>query len=204
MLTIQADPVGIGFFLDKNSDQFGHGGADEGFQANLIAYSDSGKGYAVMANSDNGFMIFDRLAASVAKEYGWTSFKAEGMGTGMTLALIARMKGADRALAVHKQMRTEKPANEFNPSDLNSLGYMVMRDGTVSDAIKVFEANVALYPNDSNAYDSLGEAYMNAGRKDEAITNYKKSLELNPKNDNAMKMLEKLGVNWTPAGNTPK
>jgi Flp pilus assembly protein TadD len=101
-------------------------------------------------------------------------------------------------------MRTEKPANEFNPSDLNSLGYMVMRDGTVSDAIKVFEANVALYPNDSNAYDSLGEAYMNAGRKDEAITNYKKSLELNPKNDNAVKMLEKLGVNWTPAGNTPK
>jgi len=204
MLTIQADPVGLGFFLDKNSDQFGHAGADEGFQANLIAYSDSGKGYAVMANSDNGFMIFDRLAASVAKEYGRTSFKAEDMGKGMKLALIARLKGADRALAVYKQMRATKPANEFNPSDLNSLGYMVMRDGTVPDAIKAFEANVALYPNDSNAYDSLGEGYMNAGRKDEAITNYKKSLELNPKNDNAAKMLEKLGVNWTPAGNPPR
>jgi CubicO group peptidase (beta-lactamase class C family) len=204
MLTIQADPVGIGFFLDKNSDQFGHGGADEGFQANLIAYSDSGKGYAVMANSDNGFMIFDRLAASVAKEYGWTSFKAGDIGTGMKLALIARLKGTDRALAVYKQMRTEKSASESNPSDLNSLGYMVMRDGSVADAIKVFEANVALYPQDANAYDSLGEGYMNAGRKDEAIANYKKSLELNPKNDNGIKMLEKLGVKWTPAENTPR
>lgn len=36
----------------------------------------------------------------------------------------------------------------------------------------------------------------------EAITNYKKSLKLDPKNDNAVKMLEKLGVNWTPAANT--
>jgi CubicO group peptidase (beta-lactamase class C family) len=203
MLTIQADPVGLGFFLDKKSDFFGHGGADEGFQANLIAFSDSGKGYAVMANSDNGFMIFNRLAESVAKEYGWKSFEAQDERPGMKLALVARLKGTDRALAVYKQMRTEKPASAFDPSDLNTLGYVVMRDGSVAEAIKVFEANVSLYPNDSNAYDSLGEAYMTAGRKEEAITNYKKSLELNPKNDNAVKMLGKLGVHWT-GENTPK
>jgi CubicO group peptidase (beta-lactamase class C family) len=194
MLTIQADPVGIGFFLNKHSDQFGHGGSDDGFQADLIAFADSGKGIAVMANSDNGFVIFDRLAASVAKEYGWTSFQPEEEGVGSRLALIARLKGADRALEEYKAMRAARPAKDFQPSDLNSLGYTLLSAGQLNDAVRVFEANVALYPDDWNAYDSLGEGYMNAGRKDEAIANYNKSLQLNPKNDNGVKMLDKLGV----------
>jgi cytochrome c-type biogenesis protein CcmH/NrfG len=56
------------------------------------------------------------------------------------------------------------------------------------------EANVELYPEDANAYDSLGEGYLEAGRNEESIVNYRKSLELDPKNTNAVKMLEKLGV----------
>jgi CubicO group peptidase (beta-lactamase class C family) len=194
MLTIQADPVGIGFFLSKNSDQFGHDGSDEGFQADLTAFSDSGKGMAVMANSDNGFMLFGRLVESVAKEYGWTSFKPQEPSIGMQLMIIAQLKGADRALQEYKAMRAERPAKDFDPADLNSLGYTLLQGGKVDDAVKVFEANVALYPDDWNSYDSLGEGLMNAGRKDEAIANYKKSIEMNPKNDNGKKMLEKLGV----------
>ncbi len=194
MLRIQADPVGIGFFLNKNSDQFGHGGADEGFQADLIAFSDSGKGVAIMTNSDNGFMIFGRLEESVAKEYGWTSFKPQEPPIGMQLAIVAQLKGADRALQEYKTMRVKRQAKDFHPADLNTLGYTLLRGGQTDNAIKVFEANIALYPDDWNAYDSLGEGLMNAGRKDEAIANYKKSIEINPNNDNGKKMLEKLGV----------
>ena len=194
MLTAQAEPVGIGFFLERNSDQFGHDGADEGFQANLIAFANSGKGMAVMANSDNGFRIFHRIAASVAKEYGWNSFKPQPEPRGAILALIAQLKGVDRALSEYKSMRSERPANELSPADLNTLGYTMLSAGQVSDAIRVFEANIALYPDDWNAYDSLGEGYMTARRKDEAIANYRKSLQMNPKNDNGRKMLEKLGV----------
>ncbi len=194
MLTVQADPVGLGWFLNKATDQFGHDGADEGFQADLIALADSGRGIAVMVNSDNGFMLFPGLAQSVASEYAWTSFKPQQLPIGMQLSVVAQLKGADRALQEYKAMRAERPAKDFNPGDLNSLGYTLLRGAKVDDAVRVFETNVALYPNDWNVYDSLGEALMNAGRKDEAIANYKKSLELNPKNDNGKKMLEKLGV----------
>jgi CubicO group peptidase (beta-lactamase class C family) len=194
MLTIQADPVGIGFFLKKDTDEFGHGGADEGFQAVLTGFYNSGKGMAVMANSDNGFLLFGALATSVAKEYGWTSFKPQEEPIGGQLTLIARLKGTDRALQEYKAMRAGRPAKDFNSSDLNFLGYTLLRSGQIDDAIKVFQANVAFYPNDSNVYDSLGEGLMNSGRKDEAIANYKKSLELDPKNENGKMMLEKLGV----------
>jgi hypothetical protein len=39
---------------------------------------------------------------------------------------------------------------------------------------------------------------MAAGLRVEAIASYKKSLQMNPANTNAVRMLEKLGVQWTP------
>jgi predicted TPR repeat methyltransferase len=50
----------------------------------------------------------------------------------------------------------------------------------------------------ANTYDSLAEGQMKAGLKAEAIASYKKSLQLDPTNANAVRMLEKLGVRWTP------
>ena len=83
---------------------------------------------------------------------------------------------------------------------LNRVGYGLLQEGNVADAVKLFEANVAIYPEDANAYDSLAEGYLKAGNKDGAITNYKKALRLDPKNANAVKKLEGLGVRWNPDG----
>lgn len=53
MLTPVMDDAGLGFFLEKeNPGQFGHNGADEGFQAMLEMNAQTGKGLAIMANSD--------------------------------------------------------------------------------------------------------------------------------------------------------
>lgn len=73
MLKPQIEQVGLGFFLghNKNPEEFGHNGADEGFQAVLIMFADSGKGVAIMANSDNGIAVAKALTGSVAKEYAW-------------------------------------------------------------------------------------------------------------------------------------
>ncbi len=198
MLTVQAAPVGLGFFVDPKTDEFSHDGADEGFQASLTAFADSGDGVAIMVNSDNGMMLFERLTAAVAKEYGWKNFSPRPEPVFVTLVQVARFRGVETALAQYNKMRAGGPAERFNPAVLNALGYYVLRGGNAGDAVKIFTANVALYPSDANAYDSLGEAYMNAGEKDRAIANYRKSLELNSRNDNAVKMLKQLGVEWTP------
>tara|TARA_B100000497_G_scaffold122714_1_gene154201 strand:+ start:1377 stop:2156 length:780 start_codon:yes stop_codon:yes gene_type:complete len=75
---------------------------------------------------------------------------------------------------------------------LNTIGYLLLRDGYLEEAVEIFELNVKEYPDSSNPYDSLGEAYMKSGKIELAIINYRKSLELNPKNSNAVKMLENL------------
>jgi tetratricopeptide (TPR) repeat protein len=75
---------------------------------------------------------------------------------------------------------------------LNSVGYSLLEQKKIAATIAIFKANVELYPQSWNVYDSLGEAYMANGEKELAITNYKKSLELNPQNKNAVEVLKKL------------
>jgi hypothetical protein len=52
-------------------EEFGHGGDDAGFNAILVMFGDSGKGAAIMTNSDSGSMVYQQLVRSVAREYGW-------------------------------------------------------------------------------------------------------------------------------------
>ena len=77
-------------------------------------------------------------------------------------------------------------------SQLNTLGYQLMRAGSLPAAIRVFQLNVEAFPESGNTYDRLGEAYMNAGDRANAVANYQESLRLNPRNSNGAMMLRKL------------
>ena len=183
--------MGIGFALPPTRPgEFGHNGADEGFQAQLIMNADTGQGVAVMANSDNGILVANEYIRSLAQEYGWKN-QIDARGPGGDLMLISRLKGADAAVARYEDM--EKTGGK-KPDEglLNMMGYLMLNDGKTDAAIKFFQKNAEAYPESSNVYDSLGEAYAAVGKKDLAIANYEKSLQLDPKNANAAEWLKKL------------
>ncbi|HKV78934.1 MAG TPA: serine hydrolase [Candidatus Sulfotelmatobacter sp.] len=191
MLTPVKDEVGLGLFMEKdNPGQFGHNGADEGFQALLTMNADTGNGVALMADSDNGISVMNYVLRRVAKEYAWT-YKMEPDVAG-DLFLIAKLKGTAKALAQYDTLKSKEGASSTHEAILNSLGYRLLYGGKEQDAVEVFEKNVREYPQSSNVYDSLGEAYMKIGKKDLAIQNYEKSLQMNPKNNNAVEQLKKL------------
>ncbi len=190
MLTPVMDEAGLGLFLDKNNPgQFGHDGADEGFQALLTMNTNTGKGVAIMADSDRGIFAGQLVMLSIAKEYGW-NYKAAPDPVS-TLLLLAKMKGPAAALERYTEIRTSD-AKSVNEQTLNNLGYLLLQEGQAPAAITVFQRNVQEYPQSWNVYDSLGEAYMDAGQKYLAISNYEKSLQLNPKNENGIQKLKQL------------
>lgn len=80
----------------------------------------------------------------------------------------------------------DAPNREY---ELNTIGYDLLHEKRVNEAIDVFAVNVKLNPTSWNAYDSLGEGYALAGNKKLAIANYEKSLELNPGNEAGKKAL---------------
>jgi len=186
--------VGLAFFLDDRiPGEFGHNGADEGFQAQFTMNSETGNGLAIMGNSDAFFRVEPYLEETIRKERGWKTVGGPHSAADAVHLALA-MNGTEGALSTYRRLKQEEIPGFDKPNEatLNSLGYMLMGNKKLDDAIKVFQLNAQEYPQGWNCYDSLAEAYMNAGQKELAIKNYEKSLELNPENKNGAEMLKKL------------
>ncbi|HSE25774.1 MAG TPA: serine hydrolase [Pyrinomonadaceae bacterium] len=97
------------------------------------------------------------------------------------------------AIAAYRKIKQDRTTSIVVEEDrINNLGYGLMRQKKLEEAIALLKLNVEFYPTSWNVYDSLAEMYMTNGDKDLAIANYKKSLELNPGNTNGVEMLKKL------------
>lgn len=113
------------------------------------------------------------------------------------LLKIVERQGVEKAIERFHRMKDQYRTiyrYNFSEQEINSLGYILLRDEKIEEAIEIFKLNVSEHPESWNAYDSLGEAYMNQGEKELAIKNFQKSLELNPDNENSKDRLKKLGV----------
>jgi CubicO group peptidase (beta-lactamase class C family) len=74
MLTPGMNNHGLGPAIGTDEIWWGHGGADEGFRAQLVAWKDQPHAIVVMVNSDNGSIMREVLIA-ITKAYGWKGFE---------------------------------------------------------------------------------------------------------------------------------
>jgi CubicO group peptidase (beta-lactamase class C family) len=186
--------MGLGLFLGdyKNPAEFGHDGSNDGFRSLLVMLGDSGKGVAIMVNSDNGVAVEDAILRSVAREYKW-KYTPDPPDAASLLTLLASIRGSQAAVARYEELKkSAHPAYVVDENTLVQLGYNFVFSGKIDEAIQTFKLEVQDYPKFWNAYDSLGEAYMRNGQKELAVTNYEKSIELDPQNQNGIDMLKKL------------
>jgi tetratricopeptide (TPR) repeat protein len=113
---------------------------------------------------------------------------------GNALMPVIQKEGVDAAIARYRDLKAQPAASyDFGESELNDLGYALLRMKKIDEAVKILELNAEAYPRSANVYDSLGEAYAAQGNREKAIASYKKSLELDPGNFNAVAQLKKLG-----------
>ncbi len=77
MLTRENAVCGLGFFVKGEGDRlwFGHGGANEGYRCDLIAFPATGQGMAIMTNSDTGDAMFPELKKLARELYAWPDAK---------------------------------------------------------------------------------------------------------------------------------
>jgi tetratricopeptide (TPR) repeat protein len=100
---------------------------------------------------------------------------------------------AGEALRLHRAFRAD-PVNEYAETEaaINSLGYRLLGEGRVPDALAVFRLNVEAYPRSANAHDSLAEGWLAAGDRAQAIASYRRVLEIDPGNANAADALRRI------------
>ncbi len=138
MLREQKKPYGLGFGLDEVEDtiQFGHGGADEGFQALVLATTD-GKGFAIMTNSDNGSRVAREIALSIQAAYGWPNKPRERSAISMTSDDLAKFAGG------------------YETQQIGSADIRVSGDHLLLSNERFGE--IDLFPADDRTFFSLGE-----------------------------------------------
>ncbi|HEX7288018.1 MAG TPA: serine hydrolase [Candidatus Angelobacter sp.] len=66
--------LGPGVLGSEGHLYFSHGGANDGFQCNLVAY-ENGDGAVIMTNSDRGGAVAGELQRTIAYEYKWPDFQ---------------------------------------------------------------------------------------------------------------------------------
>jgi CubicO group peptidase (beta-lactamase class C family) len=171
----QWQQIWISWFLGKHREHrtIGHSGGDTGFVSNLVMIPDQSIAVVMMSNFDRApLRPLTNAALDVA-----LGLKPEPIvfkpGIAMTLYPIIVTEGADAAAGKYRELKkNQSGAYDFQERELNELGYNLLGQKKIKEAIKVFQLNVEAYPESSNVYDSLGEGYMLNGEKALAIENY--------------------------------
>lgn len=131
-------------------------------------------------------------------EMTWAKIVESGRenSAAVEFAMALKKEGREKAEQVLKKLQhmEQEGSSEFyfKESEFNTLGYVLLYNEKLDDAIFVFERNAKMHPDSWNVYDSLGEGLLVAGKLDKAQKYYEKSLAMNPENENGRKMLVKI------------
>jgi len=192
---------GLGVGLERSAAGYRvwHWGDNEDSKAFFLADPQLGDGLVYFANSFNGLSIVgDVLEVSMGGNHPLldgallSSYPAHDSAD-FRFSMAVYSEGAEGAVALIRRLEQGDAADRVAEAVVNRMGYWLLGQDRIDEAILLFELNVELYPDAWNVYDSLGEAQLEAGLRHQGLTNYRRSLELNPENGHARMVLTEAG-----------
>ncbi|WP_276485760.1 serine hydrolase [Paraflavitalea pollutisoli] len=187
--------LGVGLENTAQGKFFWHWGDQGDSKCFMTANLDTKDGIVYFTNSYNGITIADNLLKdalhSTHPAVAWLDYPAYNPTRKLFYEAI-EAQGAAKTIERFIAEAAQHPEYKISESDMNSIGYLLLRKKKVDDALIVFKQNTLDFPNSANTWDSLGEAYAVKGDKAAAIQNYQRSLQLDPSNSNAAEQIKKL------------
>jgi tetratricopeptide (TPR) repeat protein len=181
------DSWGLGFGIqrDGTGDALWQWGDYGIFQNFVIAYPNRGVAVVYLSNSHNGLGIRDEIVRTAMGSEVTTSESLAGYpaydSPALQFAWMVLEEDAQTALRQLPSLR--KSEESLDGKVLNALGYLLIEEDRIEDAIAVFELNVEENPRSANTYYSLAGVYLRRsgqGDRERALANYRKVLETSP------------------------
>lgn len=166
-----------------------HGGGINGFNTLIVRLPEEDD-LIVLLNNTGGTNLRD-IAVGINNILHGEEAEMPKRSIAMEILPIFAEDGVDAGFSKYQALKADD-TYALKEDEMNQVGYQLLQNEKIKEAIEVFKINVAEFPDSWNTYDSLGEAYMMDRQKDKAIANYEKSIEMNPKNQNGKDMLAKI------------
>ena len=148
-VTEQKDGSGLGVAVSGSGHalSFSHGGRDEGFDAQLFAFDETGQGVAIMINANDNSRFMARLQAYIARAWGWPGESAPvGMVTPAEAAHLA-------------PSRIARYAGYYEAAENNMVALVPSADGLALQILVDGLPDERLMPLDSTRFGSVERAF---------------------------------------------
>ncbi|SDS70222.1 CubicO group peptidase, beta-lactamase class C family [Formosa sp. Hel1_31_208] len=167
---------GFGWFLEYNPGEpkvVNHSGGWVGFGTFLHNEVDAKSGFILLTNNSTEYMrdIHNGITSIRQGE----AYNLPKLHIKNELAEKIYAENVDAALRSYKMLKANSPENyDFSEVELNSLGYGLIRDNRLDDALQIFKFNTEQFPSSANPYDSYGDALLATGDTLRALENFRK------------------------------
>lgn len=129
-----------------------------------------------LANTDN--VVAELITQRVIEVYQGKQYKKVMAPLALFANNLLVEKGSLYFIDNAKRELSEAGYDKYSPRPLNKLGYALIKNNQLDQAISIFITNTNIFPDEPNTFDSLADAYEKAGNKEKAILNYEKVLAL--------------------------
>ncbi|MBU2940500.1 serine hydrolase [Lacinutrix sp. C3R15] len=167
-----------------------HGGGINGFNT-YITRATSDQSLIVLLNN-TGMAPLNDIAQAIRGIMYNKTYDFPKKSVAKTIYDEIQSKGIESAIQKYHSIKSSSDYT-LEEREINTIGYQLLQEEKIDEAVTVFKWNVEAFPGSYNAYDSYAEGLMHQGNKELAIENYKKSLVINPNNQNGIDYLKKLG-----------
>lgn len=156
-------------------------------------------GFVYFTNSNNGLSIAREVAALVPGTHSgfallnYPLYSSPYFVARARIAKVLKSKGIDAALAEYRQIAAAD-STATPESLLDDIGYYLLDQSRVDDAIRAFRANIAAYPESPHVYEAIGDAYLAGGHRTAARDGYRRAVELDSTMARARRLADSLNA----------
>jgi protein O-mannosyl-transferase len=136
--------------------------------------------YTYLAQIGVYIMLSWGATSFVAK---WRPFRTPLVATALAVIVAFSVRAYGQTAYWRDTETLWRHSIDVSPGDYiayDGLGFTLLQEGRISDAIVSYEKAIQIKPNYVQAHNNLGNAYMENGRLNEAAAQYQKVLELAP------------------------
>lgn len=97
------------------------------------------------------------------------------------IQIIRGEGGVSKAVELYEKFKIEQPEHQlFSEAALNAIGYGLLTNAEIENAIQLFRMNSEVYPKSCNVWDSYTDGLTAAGETEKAIDCMRKAMEVMP------------------------